>query len=41
MSINPSEVTILLKDQIKNFGEIAEVSVIGKVLWFVRKLDLQ
>ena len=27
MSINPSEVTKLLKDQIKNFGEKAEVSV--------------
>ena len=25
MSINPSEVTKLLKDQIKNFGEKAEV----------------
>jgi len=32
MSINPSEVTKLLKDQIKNFGEKAEVSEIGKVL---------
>ena len=32
MSINPSEITKLLKDQIKNFGEKAEVSEIGKVL---------
>ena len=32
MTINPSEVTMLLKDQIKNFGETAEVSEIGKVL---------
>ena len=32
MSNNPSEVTKLLKDQIKNFGEKAEVSEIGKVL---------
>ena len=32
MPINPSEVTKLLKDQIKNFGEKAEVSEIGKVL---------
>ena len=32
MAINPSEVTKLLKDQIKNFGEEAEVSEIGKVL---------
>ena len=32
MSINPSEVTKLLKDQIKNFGEKAEVSEVGKVL---------
>ena len=30
MSINPSEVTKLLKDQIKNFGEKAEISEIGK-----------
>ena len=34
MSINPSEITKLLKDQIKNFGEKAEVSEIGKVLSF-------
>ena len=34
MSINPSEVTKLLKDQIKNFGEKTEVSEIGKVLSF-------
>ncbi len=32
MTINPSEVTKLLKDQIKNFGDKAEVSEIGKVL---------
>ena len=32
MPINPSEVTKLLKEQIKNFGEEAEVSEIGKVL---------
>ena len=32
MTINPSEVTKLLKEQIKNFGEKAEVSEIGKVL---------
>ena len=32
MSINPSEITKLLKDQIKNFGDKAEVSEIGKVL---------
>ena len=32
MSINPSEVTKLLKDQIKNFGEKAEISEIGKIL---------
>ena len=32
MQINPSEVTKLLKEQIKKFGEKAEVSEIGKVL---------
>ena len=32
MAINPSEVTKLLKEQIKNFGKQAEVSEIGKVL---------
>ncbi|OUW73992.1 MAG: F0F1 ATP synthase subunit alpha [Pelagibacteraceae bacterium TMED216] len=32
MEINPSEVTKLLKEQIKNFGEKTEVSEIGKVL---------
>tara|TARA_B100001093_G_scaffold502895_1_gene556503 strand:+ start:338 stop:1870 length:1533 start_codon:yes stop_codon:yes gene_type:complete len=32
MPINPSEITKLLKDQIKNYGEKAEVSEIGKVL---------
>jgi F-type H+-transporting ATPase subunit alpha len=32
MQINPSEVTKILKEQIKKFGEKAEVSEIGKVL---------
>ena len=32
MQINPSEVTKILKEQIKNFGEKAQVSEIGKVL---------
>ena len=32
MEINPSEITKLLKEQIKNFGEKAEVSEVGKVL---------
>ena len=32
MSINPSEITKLLKDQIKNFGEKTQVSEVGKVL---------
>jgi F-type H+-transporting ATPase subunit alpha len=32
MQINPSEITKLLKEQIKSFGEKAEVSEIGKVL---------
>ena len=32
MKINPSEITKLIKDEIKNFGEKAEVSEIGKVL---------
>jgi len=32
MEINPSEVTKILKEQIKNFSEKAEVSEIGKVL---------
>ena len=32
MEINPSEITKLLKEQIKNFGDKAEVSEIGKVL---------
>ena len=32
MRINPSEVTKLLKEQIKNFGEKAEISEVGKVL---------
>jgi F-type H+/Na+-transporting ATPase subunit alpha len=32
MQINPSEITKLLKEQIKNFGEKTEVSEVGKVL---------
>ena len=32
MEINPSEVTKLLKEQIKNFNEKTEVSEVGKVL---------
>ena len=32
MAVNPSEVTKLLKDQIKNFGKDAEVSEVGQVL---------
>ena len=32
MEINPSEITKLLKEQIKNYGEKAEVSEVGKVL---------
>ena len=32
MEINPSEITKLLKEQIKSFGEKTEVSEIGKVL---------
>ena len=32
MSINPSEITKILKDQIKNFGEKTEISEVGKVL---------
>ena len=31
MQINPSEITKLLKEQIKNFGEKAEISEIGKI----------
>ena len=31
MTINPSEVTKLLKDQIKNFGEKAGSFQIGKI----------
>ena len=30
--MNPSEITKLLKEQIKNFGDKAEVSEVGKVL---------
>ena len=41
MQINPSEVTKLLKEQIKNFGEKAEISEIGKVLLkFVPKKEV-
>ena len=32
MQINPSEITKLLKEKIKNFGEKTEVSEVGKVL---------
>ena len=32
MDINPSEVTKILKEQIKNFGKSAEISEVGKVL---------
>ena len=32
MEINPSEVTKLLKDEIKNFGKKTDVSEVGKVL---------
>ena len=32
MEINPSEITKLLKEQIKNFGKEAEISEVGKVL---------
>jgi len=32
MQINPSEITKILKEQIKNFGEKAEISEVGKVL---------
>ena len=32
MEINPSEITKLLKEQIKNYGEKAEVSEVGRVL---------
>jgi F-type H+-transporting ATPase subunit alpha len=32
MQINPSEITKILKEQIKTFGEKAEVSEVGKVL---------
>ena len=32
MQINPSEVTKILKEQIKKFGENAEVSEVGQVL---------
>ena len=32
MQINPSEVTKILKEQIKKFGEKAKVSEIGQVL---------
>jgi F0F1-type ATP synthase, alpha subunit len=32
MDINPSEITKILKEQIKNLGDKAEISEIGKVL---------
>ncbi|MEE2774872.1 MAG: F0F1 ATP synthase subunit alpha [Pseudomonadota bacterium] len=32
MNIQPSEISAILKDQIKNFGEEAEVSEVGRVL---------
>jgi F-type H+/Na+-transporting ATPase subunit alpha len=32
MQINPSEITKILKEQIKNFGDKAEISEVGKVL---------
>ena len=32
MEINPSEVTKILKEQIKNFGDKAEISEVGQVL---------
>ena len=32
MQINPSEVTKILKEQIKKFGEKAEVTEVGQVL---------
>ena len=32
MDINPSEITKILKEQIKNLGDKAQVSEIGKVL---------
>ena len=32
MEINPSEVTKILKEQIKNFGKKAEISEVGQVL---------
>ncbi len=32
MDINPSEVTKILKEQIKKFGDKAEISEVGQVL---------
>ena len=32
MEINPSEVTKILKEQIKNFGDKTEVTEVGQVL---------
>ena len=32
MEMNPSEITKLLKEQIKNFGDKTEISEVGKVL---------
>ena len=45
MDINPSEVTKILKEQIKNFGEKAEISEVGQVLsvgdWYSKNLWLR
>ena len=45
MEINPSEITKLLKEQIKNFGEKAEVSEVGKGTdsrrWYSKSLWLR
>ena len=42
MQINPSEVTKILKEQIKKFGDKAEVSEVGQVLicrrWYSQSL---
>ena len=41
MEINPSEVTKILKEQIKNFGEKAEVAEVGQVFswrWYRKNL---
>ena len=39
MEINPSEVTKILKEQIKNFGDKAEVTEVGQV--FLLEMVLQ